>query len=74
MEELNQNQQLKNREYIVKTLLFESLLTYFELVSNSGLNLVSLEISNSSSSSELKPRSSKDSKPNEVSLFKIISI
>ena len=60
--------------YIIKPLVFEPLSTYSKLVSNSGLNLVSLEISNSSSSSELKPRSSQDSKPNEVSFFKIISI
>ena len=37
----------------MKHLLSESLSTYSRLVSNSGLNLVSLEISNSNSSREL---------------------
>ena len=53
----------------MKHLLSESLSTYFRLVSNSGLNLVSLEISNSNSSRELNPKTSYDSKPNEVSSF-----
>ena len=58
----------------MKRLLSEMLFIYFRLVSNSGLNLVSFKISNSSSSWELNPKTSYDSRPNEVSCFWASSI
>ncbi len=49
----------------MKPSLPESLSTYSRLVSNSGLNLVIFEISNSSYPWELNLKTSYDSKPNE---------
>ena len=53
----------------MKRLLHEPLSIYSLLISNSGLILISFEISNSSSSWELNPKVSADSKPNEIPSF-----
>ena len=53
----------------MKRLRTELLSTHSRLGLNSGLNLVSFEISKSSASWELNPKTSNDSKPNEVSSF-----
>ena len=55
-EVLNQDQSYKDQEHSVKYILSKSVKIYNRVVINSGLNFISFEISNSSSSSESKPK------------------